>query len=125
MKNSKFDNTYQPCTGSFKEFDFVNYILVDTRLSPKHFFLFSVSLLALLKDQIGKELEKEQVIKNLTEAGEKAKDQIKQLRNETKAATESLQQKDEILARKDEEIKMLKGSAMTIVEFYGISFEIQ
>ena len=81
--------------------------------------------MALLKDQIGKELEKEQVIKNLTEAGEKAKDQIKQLRNETKAATESLQQKDEILARKDEEIKMLKGSAMTIVEFYGISFEIQ
>ena len=74
--------------------------------------------MALLKDQIGKELEKEQVIKNLTEAGEKAKDQIKQLRNETKAATESLQQKDEILARKDEEIKMLKGSsAMTVVEF--------
>ena len=81
--------------------------------------------MALLKDQIGKELEKEQVIKNLTEAGEKAKDQIKQLRNETKAATESLQQKDDILARKDEEIKMLKGNAMTIVEFYGISFEIQ
>ena len=75
--------------------------------------------MALLKDQIGKELEKEQVIKNLTEAGEKAKDQIKQLRNETKAATESLQQKDEILARKDEEIKMLKGSVMTVVEFHS------
>ena len=81
--------------------------------------------MALLKDQIGKELEKEQVIKNLTEAGEKAKDQIKQLRNETKAATESLQQKDEILARKDEEIKMLKGSVMTVVEFHSVTVEIQ
>jgi hypothetical protein len=45
-------------------------------------------------------------IKSLTETSEKAKGQLKQVRNETKAAMESLQEKEEMLARKDEQIRV-------------------
>ena len=45
-------------------------------------------------------------IKSLTETSEKAKDQLNKVRNETKAAMESLQEKEEMLARKDEQIRV-------------------
>ena len=70
------------------------------------FNFFSASLLALLKDQIEKEVEADIRIKSLTETSEKAKDQLNKVRNETKAAMESLQEKEEMLARKDEQIRV-------------------
>lgn len=67
----------------------------------------NVSVLDLLKSAAKKEMEMEEMIKSLNEDKDKLLDQLKQARNEAKAATESYQHLEDMFAKQEEKMNQL------------------